>query len=153
MALKGSLHDFSITQLLNLIHLARKTGTLVIDTKNNAARIAFREGKLVHALSGGVDGRLVNLLIRAGKITPDQGKRIPESKTDRELGVMLVQAGLLTKADRASMSATLELRAPFLDQAVMEFAASVPAKERVKMMPLNSMGSVVKPPTIRALAQ
>lgn len=99
MALKGSLHDFSITQLLNLIHLARKTGTLVIDTKNNAARIAFREGKLVHALSGGVDGRLVNLLIRAGKITPDQGKRIPESKTDRELGVMLVQAGLLTKAD------------------------------------------------------
>jgi asparagine synthase (glutamine-hydrolysing) len=39
--------------------------------------------------------------------------------------------GLLTKADRASMSATLELRAPFLDQSVMEFAASVPARERV----------------------
>ena len=40
--------------------------------------------------------------------------------------------GLLTKADRASMSATLELRAPFLDQAVMEFAASVPVGERVR---------------------
>ncbi len=40
--------------------------------------------------------------------------------------------GLLTKADRASMSAMLELRAPFLDQAVMEFAASVPIKERVR---------------------
>ena len=34
--------------------------------------------------------------------------------------------GLLTKADRASMSSALELRAPFLDQAVMEFAASLP---------------------------
>ena len=33
MALKGNLHDFSITQLLNLIHLARKTGTLAIDGK------------------------------------------------------------------------------------------------------------------------
>lgn len=99
MALKGSLHDFSITQLLNLIHLARKTGTLVIDSKSNAARVAFREGKLIHALTAGVDGRLVNLLIRAGKITADQGKQIPESKTDRELGAMLVQAGLLTKAD------------------------------------------------------
>jgi asparagine synthase (glutamine-hydrolysing) len=40
--------------------------------------------------------------------------------------------GLLTKADRASMSSALELRAPFLDQAVMEFAASLPPEERVR---------------------
>jgi asparagine synthase (glutamine-hydrolysing) len=40
--------------------------------------------------------------------------------------------GLLTKADRASMSAPLELRAPFLDQAVLEFAESVPLEERVR---------------------
>jgi asparagine synthase (glutamine-hydrolysing) len=40
--------------------------------------------------------------------------------------------GLLTKADRAGMSSALELRAPFLDQAVMEFAATLPSVERVK---------------------
>jgi len=40
--------------------------------------------------------------------------------------------GLLTKADRASMSSALELRAPFLDQTVMEFAASLPVEERVR---------------------
>jgi asparagine synthase (glutamine-hydrolysing) len=40
--------------------------------------------------------------------------------------------GLLTKADRASMSSALELRAPFLDQAVMEFAATLPAADRVR---------------------
>jgi len=39
--------------------------------------------------------------------------------------------GLLTKADRASMQSALELRAPFLDQSVMEFAATLPPKERV----------------------
>lgn len=39
--------------------------------------------------------------------------------------------GLLTKADRASMKSALELRAPFLDQEVMEFAASLPEKERI----------------------
>jgi asparagine synthase (glutamine-hydrolysing) len=40
--------------------------------------------------------------------------------------------GLLTKADRSSMSSALELRAPFLDEAVMEFAKSLPAADRVK---------------------
>jgi len=40
--------------------------------------------------------------------------------------------GLLTKADRASMQSALELRAPFLDQSVMEFAATLPSRDRVK---------------------
>jgi len=40
--------------------------------------------------------------------------------------------GLLTKADRSSMSSALELRAPFLDEAVMEFAKSLPAADRVR---------------------
>jgi asparagine synthase (glutamine-hydrolysing) len=40
--------------------------------------------------------------------------------------------GLLTKADRSSMSSALELRAPFLDEAVMEFAKSLPAGDRVR---------------------
>lgn len=39
--------------------------------------------------------------------------------------------GLLTKADRASMHSALELRAPFLDLAVMEYAAALPHKDRV----------------------
>ncbi len=40
--------------------------------------------------------------------------------------------GLLTKADRASMNSALELRAPFLDLAVMDFAATLPPAERVR---------------------
>ena len=40
--------------------------------------------------------------------------------------------GLLTKADRASMNSALELRAPYLDQAVMEFAATLPVDQRVR---------------------
>ncbi len=44
----------------------------------------------------------------------------------------LLAEGLLTKADRASMSSALELRAPFLDEAVMEFATSLRAEDRVR---------------------
>jgi asparagine synthase (glutamine-hydrolysing) len=40
--------------------------------------------------------------------------------------------GLLTKADRASMRYAIELRAPYLDVDVMEFAARLPVKERVR---------------------
>ena len=40
--------------------------------------------------------------------------------------------GLLTKADRASLGWALEPRAPFLDRAVMEFAATLPPGERVR---------------------
>jgi asparagine synthase (glutamine-hydrolysing) len=40
--------------------------------------------------------------------------------------------GLLTKADRASMSSALELRAPFLDESVMAFAAGLPSNDRVR---------------------
>jgi len=39
--------------------------------------------------------------------------------------------GLLTKSDRAGMASALELRAPFLDLAVLEFAASLPVGQRV----------------------
>jgi asparagine synthase (glutamine-hydrolysing) len=44
----------------------------------------------------------------------------------------LLAEGLLTKADRASMSSALELRAPFLDEAVMEFAKSLRIEDRVQ---------------------
>ena len=44
----------------------------------------------------------------------------------------LLAEGLLTEKDRGSMSSALELRSPFLDKAVMEFAATLPVEERVR---------------------
>jgi len=40
--------------------------------------------------------------------------------------------GLLVKGDRAAMASALELRAPFLDRDVVEFAATIPVRERVR---------------------
>jgi asparagine synthase (glutamine-hydrolysing) len=40
--------------------------------------------------------------------------------------------GLLTKADRAGMASALEIRTPFLDQNVLEFAATLPENQRVR---------------------
>ena len=153
MALKGNLHDFSITQLLNLIHLARKTGTLAIESRNNAARVAFKGGKLVHATSGGTDGRLVNLLIKVGKITPEQGKQIPANKSDRDLSDMLVKAGLLTKQDldvmvRANVREVVE-RLFALTEGVFRFEPNVLPDDQLIVDPPLSLDNIIMEGTRR----
>jgi asparagine synthase (glutamine-hydrolysing) len=66
------------------------------------------------------------LLTRPGYLSAHMLDRLQQHDLETSLA-----EGLLTKADRASMKSALELRAPFLDQEVMEFAASLPEKERI----------------------
>jgi hypothetical protein len=102
MALKGNLRDFSTTQLLNLINLARKTGTLQISTQGAQARLCFKEGKLVYATLNGQGDPLAAVLHRAGKLTEEQAHQIQTQanvKNDKELGVMLINAGYVSQAD------------------------------------------------------
>ena len=96
MALKGNLRDFSITQLLNLIHLARKTGSLTLEVEPGVTTLFFREGKLVHTTTAGQDGHLVGALARAGKLTEEQARIIrsrSQGQTDKELAMLLINAG------------------------------------------------------------
>jgi Domain of unknown function (DUF4388) len=102
MALKGNLRDFSTTQLLNLINLARKTGTLTITTKGGAAQVCFKEGKLIYATLGGQDGHVADMLHKAGKLTDEQARTIREhsaNQSEKALGQMLVSAGHVTQND------------------------------------------------------
>jgi len=102
MALRGNLRDFSVTQLLNLINLAQKTGTLVIESATGVARVAFRNGKLSFAQYGAEDVSLVSILYRNKKITPGQYRILKQrtsQMTDKELGLLLINAGYLTQED------------------------------------------------------
>ena len=102
MALKGNLKDFSTTQLLNLIHLARKTGALTVQVPQGTTSLFFREGRLVHVTMSGRDGHLASILARAGKLTDEQAKIIRAhagAQTDKELGMLLISAGHVTQSD------------------------------------------------------
>lgn len=102
MALKGNLRDFSTTQLLNLINLARKTGALTIEAQGTSARLFFKEGKLIHASLGDRDGHLANMLLKAGKLSAEQSRAIQahsEIDSDKELGLLLINAGYVTQSD------------------------------------------------------
>lgn len=96
MALRGNLRDFTVTQLLNLINLAQKTGTLVVDGPSEQAHVAFRDGKLAYARIGNEDNRLATILHKANRLSVNQYRAIMEragKMTDKELGLMLINAG------------------------------------------------------------
>ncbi len=76
------------------------------------------------------------LLARLGVPVPTER---PSERTGALLDIVqrmdfesLLAEGLLTKADRASMRWPVELRAPFLDRDVLEFAARLPRAARVR---------------------
>ncbi|MCA9872280.1 MAG: DUF4388 domain-containing protein [Anaerolineales bacterium] len=101
MALKGNLRDFSTTQLLNLINLARKTGTLTIQSAE-VAHVSFREGKLIYAHMGNENSDLASVLRSAGKLTEEQARIIQakaKGTSDKQLGHLLIQAGYVTQSD------------------------------------------------------
>jgi hypothetical protein len=119
MALKGNLRNFSTTQLLNLINLAKKTGTLSIfegvptgetdalgDPKVSPgaerAHVAFNTGKLVYATMGSQDGNLASVLHKAGKLNSRQFKVIRDrasNTSDKALALLLIQANYVTQGD------------------------------------------------------
>jgi hypothetical protein len=122
MPLQGNLRDFSTTQLLNLINLAGKTGTLTIfegvktnekdamgkpkmAAGNERARVSFKAGKLIAAILGGQDGNLVSVLNKAGKLTDDQARIIRErarNTSDKALALLLINANYVTQRDVVS---------------------------------------------------
>src|SRR5689334_10382508 len=113
MALRGNLRDFTITQLLNLINLAGKTGTLIVDGPAEQAHVSFRDGKLAYARIGKEDGSLALVLHKANKINANQYRAIADragEMTDKELGLLLINAGYVTQED-----ILLNLQAYFTD--------------------------------------
>jgi len=102
MALKGNLRDFTITQLLNLINVAQKTGTLIIEGPSDKVFVSFREGKLAFAQYGMEDNSLAAVLYRTKKLTPVQYRMIKEraaNMSDKELGLLLINANYISQQD------------------------------------------------------
>jgi hypothetical protein len=56
MALKGTLKDMAIVDLIQFPHSGRKTGHLIISGTDGEARLSYENGSLVHATLGGASG-------------------------------------------------------------------------------------------------
>lgn len=102
MALKGNIRDFSITQLLNLVNVARKTGTLVVERSPEQIFVSFREGKLAYARDNEDGVGLTMVLYKARKLNAAQVRAINEHAgrmSDKELGLLLINSGYLSQQE------------------------------------------------------
>ena len=99
MALKGTLKDFGIADILQLIGQQQKTGQLVLKSKGDEVIVSFRDGNIVRAEAGARSKKelIGALLVRAGLISEQQLEFALETqkRTLRRLGDVLVGQGVL----------------------------------------------------------
>jgi tetratricopeptide (TPR) repeat protein len=102
MAIKGSLKEASLPDVIQLLFLGRRTGCLALADRHNFGTIYLDEGQITFATIVNRRDRLGDLLIRKGRITAEQlEKAIAAQEDDREhkLGEILVGLGTLTRAE------------------------------------------------------
>ena len=100
MALEGTLRDFSLADIFQLIGLQRKTGVLTLRSKEDTVTVTFLDGKVVGAdsLSHRLENRLGHVLIKSGVLQQDQLNRALEiqRETLQRLGFILTHYGIIS---------------------------------------------------------
>ena len=101
MALRGTLKDFGIADILQLIGHQGKSGVLTLKSGDQHVDIIFADGSVVRAESSTRDRRdlLGRMLVRAEVLSDEQVSRALEvqKRTQRRLGQILVEGGALDR--------------------------------------------------------
>jgi hypothetical protein len=103
MALKGTLRDFGLSDIFQLISHQRKTGILYLEDKGKSVAVTFDEGKVVGAEIGSAKTqekeRVGDILIKSGLIDMARlDECLQEQKrTAKKLGVILTDKNYLTE--------------------------------------------------------
>ena len=100
--LHGRLGNFAISDILQMIGLSGKTGTLTLIQGWNTRTITFEQGRIVYVAAGARLPSIFDLLVRTGRLQRYQveGFRARRAgKTDEEMLRELVQRQLLSRQD------------------------------------------------------
>jgi len=103
MALEGTLRDFSLADILQLISLQHKTGLLTVRNPGDAVTLGFVDGQLVVAESSAqhLDMRLGTVLVKTRRLAPEALQRALEvqAQTLQRLGFILLKNGSCSAQD------------------------------------------------------
>jgi hypothetical protein len=100
MALKGTLKDFGIADILQLIGQQTKTGQLHLKAKDQEVHIAFKDGNIVRAESSSRKQKdmIGSMLVRAELLKQEQldFALVAQKRTLQRLGDVLVSQGTIS---------------------------------------------------------
>ncbi|MEZ4412622.1 MAG: tetratricopeptide repeat protein [Gemmatimonadales bacterium] len=102
MAIKGSLKEASLPDVIQLLALGRKTGCLAVADRQNFGYTYFDDGRIIYASIVNRRDRLGDLLVRNGRITDAQLRAAVDMQSgdrDRKIGEILVELGHITRAE------------------------------------------------------
>jgi Domain of unknown function (DUF4388) len=101
VAIQGTLKSMSLTDLLQFLAAARKSGTLKFDQGKITKQIYFKNGTIVGSKSNDPREYLGQVLLHYGKVDEIQLKvaREMQRTTGAKLGEVLVEQGFLTEED------------------------------------------------------
>ena len=105
MAIKGSLKEASLPDVIQLLFLGRRTGCLALADRHNFGTVYFDEGHIVYAAIVNRRDRIGDILLRSGRITAEQlTQAIERQEGDRQhkLGEILLDLGALTREELES---------------------------------------------------
>jgi tetratricopeptide (TPR) repeat protein len=102
MAIKGSLKEASLPDVLQLLSLGRKTGCLSITDRSSLGYIFFDAGRIIYATVVNRRDRLGDILFKSGRISQgqlDEAIRIQDEDRDKRVGEILVETGAISRAE------------------------------------------------------
>jgi len=101
VAIQGTLKTMSLTDLLQFLAAARKSGTLKFDQGKISKQIYFKNGMIVGSKSNDPREYLGQVLLHYGKVDEIQLKvaREMQRTTGAKLGEVLVEQGFITEED------------------------------------------------------
>jgi len=99
MALEGSIKDFGVADILQLISQQQKTGILLVERQDASSEVYFSNGEITETRSGRQMARLEEILVKGNLISPENLKSAAErqKETFEYLGQILLKDGLITK--------------------------------------------------------
>src|SRR5918999_4867434 len=101
MAIRGSLREASLPDVLQLLALGKKTGCLSIVHKSNFGSIYFTKGKICYASIVNRRDRLGDIMVKNGILSQEQLDRAIEAQQrthrDTRVGELLVAQGAITR--------------------------------------------------------
>src|SRR6478735_731013 len=100
MAIKGSLKEASLPDVLQLLAMGKKTGCLAVTHRNNFGYVYFDKGRICYASIVNRRDRLGDILVKAGSITKvqlDAAIAAQAAHNDKRLGELLVAQGAITR--------------------------------------------------------